>query len=76
MSADRNDDKIVAWADYGQHIPLRCKVHPNMRWSTKNIGGIGARSIFYSGEIVNGQLDSSVPECNCSSLELEPVPEN
>jgi len=50
---------------YGQHIPLRCKNHPNLRWSTKNIAPIGARSIFYS---------SDSPECSCPACDLEIVP--
>lgn len=44
---------------YGQHIALTCKNHPDLRWSTKNISYIGARSIFYFSE--------NTPECDCSS---------
>jgi len=44
---------------YGQHIALTCKNHPDLRWSTKNISYIGARSIFYFSE--------KTPECNCSA---------
>jgi hypothetical protein len=47
---------------YGQHIALTCKNHTDLRWSTKNIGWIGARSIFYFSE--------SKPECNCSINDL------
>jgi hypothetical protein len=44
---------------YGQHIALTCKNHPELRWSTKNIDYIGARSIFYFSE--------NVAECSCSA---------
>lgn len=37
---------------YGTHIPMTCKNHPNLRWSTKNIGG---RSIFFSGSVDSGK---------------------
>lgn len=47
---------------YGQHIALTCKNHPNLRWSTKNIDFIGARSIFYFSE--------TEPECDCSGDNL------
>lgn len=47
---------------YGQHIALTCKNHRDLRWSTKNIGWIGARSIFYFSE--------TKPECSCPSSDL------
>ena len=53
---------------FGQHISLMCKNHPDLRWSTKNIGYIGARSIFY--------FSHSVPECSCSSNLLTVVKGN
>jgi len=46
---------------YGQHIPLACRNHPHLRWSTKNIAPIGARSIFYK---------SDERECDCSAFDL------
>jgi hypothetical protein len=52
---------------YGQHIALTCKNHPNLRWSTKNIDFIGARSIFYFSE--------TLPECSCSASLLVVVKE-
>lgn len=48
---------------YGQHILLTCKHHPDLRWSTKNIDGIGARSIFFQHQ--DGQT-----ECSCSGRDL------
>lgn len=49
---------------YGQHIALTCRNHPELRWNTKNIGWIGARSIFYGGNPFDGS------ECPCSIREL------
>jgi len=50
--------------EYGKHILLRCKNHPELRWSTKNIAPIGARSIFFQGD---GR------ECDCPGSDLEVV---
>lgn len=47
---------------YGQHIALTCRKHPNLRWSTKNIDYIGARSIFY--------FSDELPECDCPLSDL------
>lgn len=44
----QKDGRIVPWAVYGEHISLRCRNHPDLRWSTKNIQYIGARSIFFN----------------------------
>lgn len=57
---NRIDDRY----EYGRHIPLTCKNHPELRWSTKNIGNIGQRSIF---AITN--------ECACSLADLRPLTE-
>ena len=59
-----DDDRIVAWADYGQHIALTCKNHPDLRWSTKNIDYIGARHIFFL---------SKGMECDCPVRDLHVV---
>ena len=56
------EGRIVDCCGYGHHIALTCKNHPNLRWSTKNIDCIGARSIFYVTE--------DTPECNCSARDL------
>lgn len=47
---------------YGVHIALTCKNHPDLRWSTKNIGYIGSRSIFYR--------TTRQPECSCPAADL------
>lgn len=53
---------------YGEHILLTCAEHPELRWSTKNIDFIGARSIFFAGEkMVDGRLDRDAVECSCSA---------
>lgn len=60
-----NDGRITKKAPYGRHIALTCKNHPDKRWSTKNIGHIGARTIFY---------DSQGEECSCPASDLRVVP--
>lgn len=44
------DDRITKTMSRTAHISLTCVNHPRMRWNTKNIGGIGARSIRFDGE--------------------------
>jgi len=39
------DGRIVDWAIYGQHIPLKCKTC-GACFHTKNISPIGARTVF------------------------------
>jgi hypothetical protein len=53
-------DTIDPSAPYGQHIPLTCRNHPDLFWNTKNINGIGARSIFFNGFV------QGIQECDCS----------
>ena len=60
----------------GQHILLRCRNHPNLRWQTKNIDFIGARSLFFRGKFEDGEI-VSLPfseECPCEIADLEIVP--
>ena len=38
---------------YTSKVVLTCKDHPNLRWSTKNISYIGARTIFFDGDITH-----------------------
>lgn len=49
-------------SEWGQHIPLKCRNHPEFSWHTKNIDFIGARSIFFN--------QWPQPECSCSIHEL------
>jgi hypothetical protein len=62
----QRDHTIDPEQPYGRHITLTCRNHPHLRWSTKNIDFIGARSIFYFG---------TEPECSCSHTDLIPVKE-
>jgi lysylphosphatidylglycerol synthetase-like protein (DUF2156 family) len=41
-------NRIVSWADYGEHIPLVC-TNCGQTGNTKNIDFIGARTIFMHG---------------------------
>lgn len=50
---------------YGTKILLTCRNHPEMRWGTKNIDYIGARTIFYQG------LNDD--ECPCPLSDLTAV---
>jgi hypothetical protein len=65
------------------HAVLTCKHHPQLRWSTKNIAPIGARSIFFDGDVTsNGERYRYVPngdgteriewieECACPITDL------
>lgn len=58
-----NDERITDTVEYGRHITLTCANHPNLAWSTKNIGttydGViyRARSLFY--------ITRNIPECDC-----------
>lgn len=54
-------EMICAWHEYAQHIELRCKNHPELRWHTKNISPIGCRTVFYDGPGV---------ECRCPLSDL------
>lgn len=61
-------ETIVPSVPYGQHIALTCLEHPDLRWHTKNISFIGARSIFFAG------LDHA-DECSCKANRLVVAPE-
>lgn len=65
-----NDGRITKKAQYGRHIALTCKNHPDKRWSTKNIGYIGARTIFYNLSVEPDMGE----ECSCSTSDLLVVP--
>jgi len=50
---------------WGDHIALTCVNHPDLRWHTKNIDFIGARSIFFSDWHKPG-----IVECACPGADL------
>src|SRR6478736_7999491 len=56
------EDTIDPSQPWGEHILLTCLNHPELRWTTKNISYIGARSIFYQ--------TIGRPECPCSARDL------
>lgn len=49
---------------YGRHIALTCQNHPDLTWTTKNIGYIGARSIFFA------DFRKGLTECCCPVSDL------
>lgn len=57
--------QLRADVPHGQHVPLYCVNHPDMRWSTKNIAPIGARNIFF-----NGKPGEKECPCPCSDLRV------
>lgn len=69
MSNYWGNDRISDDFPWGEHIALKCKDHPDKRWSTKNIGYIGARSLFYN--LFN--IPDMGPECSCSIKLLVPL---
>jgi hypothetical protein len=64
----QREHTIDSGQPYGVHIRLTCRNHPHLRWSTKNIDYIGARSIFYTGR--------DIVECSCPVSDLIVVKEN
>jgi hypothetical protein len=59
--------RITDSAEYGRHISLTCANHPDLRWSTKNISHIGARSIFFCQQAADER------ECDCPAKDLRVV---
>ncbi len=74
------DGRITSKAPYGRHIGLTCVDHPELSWSTKNIGsasetGTGiymARHIFFDNWTwVDGKpTHSHKAECDCPASKL------
>lgn len=69
----QKNGRIVPWELYGEHIPLTCENHPDLRWSTKNIGGIGSRSIFFSSAWGVKPTEPMPVECSCKARSLKVV---
>ncbi len=65
----QHEDRICIEHERNEHIELACKEHPHLRWGTKNISHIGARSFFFN--LFNGghysQVAEGVIECPCSA---------
>jgi hypothetical protein len=60
IEREQREDTIDPEQPWGEHIMLTCKNHPNLRWHTKNISYIGARSIFFSGGYID-VVDDTTP---------------
>jgi hypothetical protein len=41
------EDRIDVTQERGAHIRITCKNHPELRWSTKNIGSMNEDGSFY-----------------------------
>lgn len=68
---ESNDDRICKEHKRGEHIYFNCVNHPDKRWNTKNIGYLGARTIFY-----NLHNDPNMgPECDCPNSDMRHVDE-
>ncbi len=64
-----SDGRITKKAPYGRHIGLTCVNHPDLKWSTKNIDYIGARTIFFNLDYIPG-----IVECDCPAKNLRVIP--
>lgn len=56
------DDRITRKARGTDHVTLTCRNHQTLRWSTKNIGPIGARNIFFAGQNSRGDATKEYNE--------------
>ena len=65
------DKKIDPTCDKS-HVSLTCKNHPDLLWYTKNIGYIGARSIFF--DVAIGDHTRIMQECDCPTSDLVIAP--
>jgi hypothetical protein len=78
-----NGDTIEGAKKDSSSVSLTCKNHPDLRWNTKNIMYIGARSIFFFGRYKEGEIacetwedGSYVRECECPFGDLVIAPES
>lgn len=71
MSTSTYDDRIVQYIDRTTAAVLKCEAHPHLRWDTKNIGYIGARTIRYYPDENHYE-----PECKCRMDLLRPCTED
>jgi len=62
-------NRITDRAPYGRHITLTCVNHPALEWSTKNIGSIGQRTVFFD---LRGVCTDD--ECDCAARDLRVHP--
>lgn len=66
--------RITTKAPYGQRIRLTCKNHPELEWSTKNIGSTRDGKIYRERSIFFDLWHADKEECSCpgSDLSLHP----
>jgi hypothetical protein len=65
------DDRIVKYIDRTSSAVLKCEAHPHLRWHTKNISFIGARTVFYYPDENHGET-----ECQCRMDLMQPCTED
>lgn len=73
------DDRITNKAPYGVHIQLTCANHPELNWSTKNIGSQNADRIFLARKLffdLDGTSAHSECDCPMKDLRLSPIYSN
>ena len=68
------EGRITDKAPYGRQITLVCMNHPDLTWSTKNIGSSKADGQIYLGRSVFFD-EPCAYECSCSGsmLRLHPM---
>lgn len=67
--------RITNKAPYGAHIQLTCANHPELGWSTKNIGSQNADRIFLARTLFfDPDGTSAHPECRCHMKDLRLSP--
>jgi hypothetical protein len=66
-----SDGRITDKAPYGRHVTLVCADHPDLQWSTKNIGSVFDGQVSFCRSLF---FESFGPECSCnqSRLRLHP----
>lgn len=69
----RIDGRITTKAPYGQHIGLICANHPELSWSTKNIGNANedGTGVYFARHVYFNHVGT---ECSCpgSALVVHP----
>lgn len=58
------DDRIDKNVDRGSKISVTCSAHPTKRWVTKNIDFIGARTVWYIGDVAH---DHGIRQCQTNN---------
>jgi len=64
--------RITDKAQYGEHITLVCENHPELEWSTKNIGYQGDDGAIHRGRTLFFWSYGRECDCNSRLLRLHP----